>query len=341
MRDRIIGLDIFRTIAIILVVYNHSCLLNSNLIPINIDGVSIFFVLSGFLIGKILLGIITDTSFTKWDLINFWIRRWFRTLPNYFLIVTLILSYKVLVLNKWGEFSYKYIFFIQNFWSPNPRFFPESWSLSVEEWFYILFPATCFIFHRFLKNKYKSILISALVFIIIPLSIRIIKYELGIGIDNIDENFRKIVVLRLDSLMYGIIGAYAWFNCRGVWYNYRFYFFIAGAIILLSNLSVYQPISFNLESITFLLFLPYLSSLKSTGIEFINKIFVFLSSISYSMYLINFSIVLGFLIPKTSIFIGSNFNYFLFWAYTIFISYAIYTFYEKPITKIRDFIIKK
>ena len=92
--DRVVGLDILRSIAILLVVYYHGRFilpphfrsLYDNIQILNIDGVSIFFVLSGFLIGGILLKIINKTDFKKVDLINFWIRRWFRTIPNYYFI---------------------------------------------------------------------------------------------------------------------------------------------------------------------------------------------------------------------------------------------------------------
>ena len=58
-KDRIFGLDIVRSIAILLVVYKHGRWLLPDqlafyyLLPLpHIDGVSIFFVLSGFLIGR-------------------------------------------------------------------------------------------------------------------------------------------------------------------------------------------------------------------------------------------------------------------------------------------------
>ena len=55
-----------------------------------INGVELFFVLSGFLIGGILIKTFQkDNSFGIKTISNFWIRRWFRTLPNYDLILIL------------------------------------------------------------------------------------------------------------------------------------------------------------------------------------------------------------------------------------------------------------
>jgi len=141
---RIIGLDVLRVIAIALVIYEHG----GSLLPKYfhkeyykympaIDGVSVFFILSGFLIGGILLKIADKEKFTKKNLLNFWIRRWFRTIPAYFLVLIAVLSCRLVLFKNTGAFSIKYLFFLQNFMSPHPHFFPEAWSLSIEEWFYL------------------------------------------------------------------------------------------------------------------------------------------------------------------------------------------------------------
>jgi len=74
MSQRIYGLDIVRATAILTVVYWHA-FLNLGIPAMKRysigDGVSIFFVLSGFLIGKILLNIINKPSFNFGDLKTF------------------------------------------------------------------------------------------------------------------------------------------------------------------------------------------------------------------------------------------------------------------------------
>jgi peptidoglycan/LPS O-acetylase OafA/YrhL len=152
---RIFGLDLLRTGAIFCVVYGHGYYLIEgtslgNLIPKEIynlpvfDGVSIFFVLSGFLIGRILLRTVLKENFNGRMLIEFWIRRWFRTLPNYFFILSILVIYSFIFVNQPLEDQpvhlYRYFSFTQNLTSPHPNFFPEAWSLSVEEWFYLCIP---------------------------------------------------------------------------------------------------------------------------------------------------------------------------------------------------------
>ena len=131
--DRVYGLDILRAIAIMFVAIGHG----SNLLPKKFatiidsfvfDGVSIFFVLSGFLIGRILISKITKEGINFKILMTFWKRRWFRTLPNYFLILILLC---VLNLSFNPEFDfrkiYKFFFFSQNITESHPAwFFPEA-----------------------------------------------------------------------------------------------------------------------------------------------------------------------------------------------------------------------
>src|SRR5919108_5666871 len=104
---RIVGLDIVRALAILMVLFYHSREMLAGLIsipfigyltgkiiaitvPFGHLGVEMFFVLSGYLIGGILI-----KEFNKNDNLNFnnitsfWKRRWLRTLPNYFLILVL------------------------------------------------------------------------------------------------------------------------------------------------------------------------------------------------------------------------------------------------------------
>ena len=357
--ERVVGLDILRAIAILFVVWQHGFYLVALIVPkqylkynFSIDGVSIFFVLSGYLIGNILMRIITDNGFTIKTLINFWIRRWFRTIPNYLFVLMFVLVCQILRFHNTGLFSFNYLFFLQNFSHPHPNFFPEAWSLCVEEWFYLLFPLVCFLLYTLLKNKTKSILYSAIIFLIIPLMLRIIKYELKIGIDDMDNEFRKIVIFRLDSIMYGVLAAYIYTNLHEIWIKLKYPFFISGIILLLlvkgvshSFAQFYYPLHFNIESITVLFSLPFFSGIKTSGIKLIDAVITFISIISYSIYLLNLTPVQEILLPVThqlfntkefSIEQNALLDLFLYWFYTFFGSYLLYTLFEKRMTKLRD-----
>src|SRR5689334_25429303 len=106
-------------------------------------GVEIFFVLSGFLVGRIFLEAIARTSFSWATVKYFWTRRWFRTLPAYYLAFFASVLFAYLI-NHWAILSvpsnYLYLVFLQNFFTRSPDFFGHGWSLSVEDWFYLLLP---------------------------------------------------------------------------------------------------------------------------------------------------------------------------------------------------------
>jgi len=101
--NRVFGLDILRFIAIFMVLLGHSLILAPQSVkkvvnPFLYDGVAIFFVLSGFLIGGILLKVLNKGAASWSGLIDFWKRRWMRTLPVYLFVLLYLLIYTGLVL---------------------------------------------------------------------------------------------------------------------------------------------------------------------------------------------------------------------------------------------------
>src|SRR5262245_39179853 len=93
--DRVFGLDVLRAAAVSMVLVAHARYLVMPLLPsaaclsiFGFLGVELFFVLSGFLIGGIILRTFPEVPRLP-TLGHFWIRRWFRTLPNYYLFLAL------------------------------------------------------------------------------------------------------------------------------------------------------------------------------------------------------------------------------------------------------------
>lgn len=358
--NRIYGLDILRALAIFFVVLSHaSTFLTRPLQNISwhfqYDGVSIFFVLSGYLIGGILIKIIENKGATFKNLFNFWLRRWLRTLPNYFLVLS-ILSILYLCFTDYYSFQeIKYYFiFSQNIYTPHPSFFPEAWSLSIEEWFYILIPALIFSIIRLFKiSIQKALPIVAVLVIIIITWVRWYKFN-QIEVFNpttLDTHFRTQVVSRLDSIMYGILGIYVAYFYKKKWEEYKLTLFATGIFLFLFSKYAFFIIglgtfyncvfSFTVIAIATICLLPWLSSIK-TGKGFFYKMVTYVSLISYSMYLLNLSI--HTFISKASIHINifqspyflSLLQFFSFWTLTILASILLYKFFELPIMKLRD-----
>ena len=104
-----------RFLAVFLVLMDH-WLVPTIPFPLGHLGVVIFFVLSGFLIGGILIKLLEAQKPNIKLLVNFWSRRWLRTLPAYFTVLILLIIYQYTVIPefKFSDFS-RYFFFLQNF----------------------------------------------------------------------------------------------------------------------------------------------------------------------------------------------------------------------------------
>ena len=355
--DRVFGLDILRFLAIVLVVFGHS----QSLLPTNIpflsnlrlpDGVDLFFVLSGYLIGLILIKTIDKNETINFPIIaHFLKRRWFRTLPNYylFLFINIILIYFSLIPGQLNKFLSTYFVFMQNFHKPYDFLFWESWSLSVEEWFYLITPILLFILFKIVKpialiQRKRLILITIGLLILFPLLFRIVQSSSDL---STDIYFRKLVLTRLDTIAFGIFSAYISFYHQSLWRKYKNTLFIAGVVFITSLLywkssSVFfnQTFYFTFMSLSISLLLPKLSSLHKENIPL--KPIQFISKISYSMYLSHLPImyVLMNLLKEVQ---SVTIVYCLFWITTILISSLVYFTFEKPMMNLRDksFIFRK
>ena len=156
--SRILGLDIARTIAILFVLCAHTLLFSlaiwgnvslqfmSVCTVLGVLGVELFFTLSGFLIGGLLFRDVYAPSLRKTGI--FFLRRWFRTLPAYYFVLLVLVGFNFLNLNGLPDNIWQYFFFLQNYNQGASEFFPVSWTLSIEQWTYILAPIVFFLLPR-------------------------------------------------------------------------------------------------------------------------------------------------------------------------------------------------
>ncbi|MCB9254870.1 MAG: acyltransferase [Bdellovibrionaceae bacterium] len=136
------ALDGLRALAILLVVGHHLAHYVSldgkaawfrAIVGTGWNGVYLFFVLSGFLVGGLALRELNETG--GLHLRRFWVRRLLRTWPLYFLLLFLN------AIRHSGPIEpslWHYLTFTQNLFSP--KFFLVTWSLAVEEQFYFFLP---------------------------------------------------------------------------------------------------------------------------------------------------------------------------------------------------------
>lgn len=142
---RLQGLDTLRALAIALVLMSHynGFVAQGSVFgfigEVGWAGVDLFFVLSGYLIGNQLLA--PAARGESLQLKTFFARRLLRTLPNYYVVlaVYLLLPHSVI----WGKTmapAWRYLTFTQNFGLRYGETFTHSWSLCIEEQFYLVLP---------------------------------------------------------------------------------------------------------------------------------------------------------------------------------------------------------
>ncbi|WJQ07667.1 acyltransferase [Geobacillus stearothermophilus] len=362
VNKRIFGLDLVRCIAILLVLIAHSdfffgpvfkdTLIDKALgrlvyYPFGFYGVEIFFVLSGFLIGRIIIKEIFEQG--NWrNLLNFYIRRWFRTLPLYYLVMLVIFLYPT-----GAEFSWTNLLFLQNFNSEDLGYYPVTWSLSVEEWFYFTIPMVMLLYTFLLKNKGPKTFMTICFGIIgISLALRILMYFYGE--QSFDFGTRKQVFLRMDSLIMGVILAGVKFYFEDI-YNYLlskrkklliyslFGFILCEIWFAIHNREALnssffsRTIYFNLVSIICSMFMVSMDGINLPKNKRLVKLISTISIISYSLYLLHFKIyaIVSDILTLNNLAIGIL-GYLLALSLTIVISFFVNKYFEIPIMNLRD-----
>ncbi|MCC7331755.1 MAG: acyltransferase [Flavobacteriales bacterium] len=355
--NRVLGLDLMRALAITFVVISHGDLIigpysDFPWIPL-INGVELFFVLSGFLIGGILIKTFENkTDFTLKTIWNFWIRRWLRTLPNYYLIllVNIILVYYKIIIEDFTQFNWKFFLFLHNFNSHFVGFFWESWSLSIEEWFYILFPISLFLLYLFLKifNVQKKIIFFIAILLFLPFSF-LLRYFIASSFQLdafwLGSKINSVVIYHFDGIALGLLAAFIKFWFPQHWNKYKNLSFILGLILSYFILiNEWLPNDFStkvyklfLQSLGCFLLLAKFDSIKKAPI-FITKIVTHISLISYSMYLVNLALVAKVIFDNFRIdsSLTAWLYYIIYWSIVILLSTLLFKYFERPVLNLRE-----
>lgn len=214
---RVPVLDGLRGIAILLVLLYHTVFGTFTVSPgmrivtrlghLSWSGVDLFFVLSGFLIGGILL----DTKDSPRYFKTFYIRRAYRILPIYAAIVAAYVVWLIVVRvqhGQWGDSSvnqvplWAYLTFTQNMWTAGGwtelMVGGVTWSLAVEEQFYLTLPAL-------VRNISRSALTWTLVSVVIAAPLLRIAIHLIFKNGNVADYV--LMPCRADALSLGVLVA--------------------------------------------------------------------------------------------------------------------------------------
>jgi len=155
--SRLAGLDTLRALAILLVLMYHYEVVVSHrptfgfLTEIGWAGVDLFFVLSGYLIGNQIFSALARGE--GFSLKVFFARRLLRTLPNYYFILATYFIFPSVLGGTSTASIWRFLSFTQNIGLHYGETFSHSWSLCIEEQFYLILPVAALLIASFSKSK--------------------------------------------------------------------------------------------------------------------------------------------------------------------------------------------
>ncbi len=364
------NLDGLRFLAAILVVINHIEIFKSNTGISNIShipfigkmgehAVTLFFVLSGFLITYLLLSEkeATQTIGIK----NFYWRRILRIWPLYYLII-----YGAFFL-----FPHVDLFYVPNFTDHIPEFYVlksilyfgfvpnvaiviltpvalahHTWSIGVEEQFYLVWPV--------IVKYMKKLVIIFLAIIITYLSIKVITYAIWkfgyFTNDNVSRQlgfivYRVVELTRIDSMAIGAIGAYLFINKQlpskiiFAWYFQISLYIIT--VFLLINYPDMGVFTSEIFSILFILIILNLALNKNTILNLEFPVLKKMGRISYGIYMYH-PIVIALVIniigaySINNIWMDNMIIYIAVIVITLLVSWISYRYVEKRFLGMKD-----
>jgi peptidoglycan/LPS O-acetylase OafA/YrhL len=315
-------IDGLRTISVFAVIIYHAnfVLFGHNLFQGGFVGVDIFFVISGYLITSLILKEILKKN--KFSYKYFYERRIRRILPVllFIIIISSIISYFILLpaaLKDFGRSILSIIFFSSNiyFWGTGGKYGDDSelirpllntWSLSIEEQFYILFPIFLIIIIKSLRKYLLVILFLVFSFsLIFAQWSSITDVKINYNFFRFDINFFEkfnfyFLYSRIFEFLIGSILSYFELNTERGRKSYSKLNQILPCLGII--LIVYSFLFFNFTKIFYpsvITLIPLIGvsliiwfSKKGELITEIlsNKIFVFFGLISYSLYLWHYPI---------------------------------------------------
>ena len=333
-------IDGLRAISVFAVIFYHAnfLVLDHEFFQGGFIGVDIFFVISGFLITSLILNEIYNDNFS---ITNFYTRRIRRIIPVLFFVILscIPIAYIFLLPSSLVDFFQSVLstlIFSSNFYfhhtgliygGPDSSLKPllHTWSLSVEEQFYVIFPLILILLRKYLKNYIFYFFI--IFFLIGFISTQIISTKFPL------YNFYFINV-RIWELLAGSIVAYL--NINFIKYENKItnYLPLLGLILILFSILFLRdemslPSIYSVPAVVGTCLIILFNNSENFITKVLSlKIFVFFGLISYSLYLWHFPLFAfyNYIFFDNESFIAKILIIFL----SIILSILSYFFLEKP-----------
>lgn len=352
-KGRYIGLDLFRSFSYLMIFVGHGIDIFRETLPSTAnyffllkDAIEVFFVLSGFLIAKSFLEEFQLNHDRFLLTKRFYLKRWFKTLPSYYLVVAIhIIIGGFLYTELLRDFSYRFLFFIQNLTVSDFYFFPVSYSLAVEEWFYLLFPVLFWSILNLIGKRNVVYIIPIYVVTLVILATATRLYLYYVVKADWDAVLRKSIVSRFDAPAYGVMAAWIYVYHRNIFARYRKFLFLLGIGLFLFQIFgkrfmpdnvLWAVFYFNLIPLSLTFMIPYFYYVEIKS-DRIRSVLVYTSLTSYSFYLIHHTPILFTLLhfcrPKSLL--QSIFLLILYVVVTLLSTHILYKYFERPVMNLR------
>ncbi len=307
-------------------------------------GVSLFFVLSGFLITYLLLQEQSDNSHIH--LGRFYMRRVLRIWPLYYSVVLLaffVLPHFYTQLgwdqNFYDHFFTKLMFYVLILPNVCLALFPEVlaanqlWSIGVEEQFYLVWPLLVVLFRRNLLWVFVTILAGKSL-LTVGLNHIVVHAP---GLDWLNVTVRQF---EIEKLTIGSIGAYWLFNEKKdiLRWIYHPVTRAVGWLGLLGFATFHVRVKFYSIILGFLLLIVLMNMCRRKQLWTDHPLISYLGKISYSMYMIHQFVILAVLSVAKPHFKGVSFQVVMYAAslpLTALVSIASYEWLEKPFLRLK------
>ena len=222
-RRYITGLDGIRAIAVIMVLAYH---LKLALFKSGFLGVTVFFVLSGYLITGILISEVEEEGTI--DLKNFWLRRIRRLVPAVMSMAVVIIFVSAVVnriiftkgckdflasvlgFNNWWQI-FNMVSYFEAAGVPSP--FTHCWSLAIETQFYLIYPLILLGIYKLVKSREEGRAKRGLLFAGVTLLLALISVILMIVLFDPQQDASRVYYgtdTRAFSLLFGALLAILW-----------------------------------------------------------------------------------------------------------------------------------
>jgi peptidoglycan/LPS O-acetylase OafA/YrhL len=284
-------IDGLRAIAVVPVILFHA---NVGIMPGGFVGVDVFFVISGYLITRILLD---DLSAGRFSIVNFYERRMRRIAPALFFVCLACLPFAAMwmlppELRAFGKSLFHALLMVSNFelWDDVSYFSAKNelkpllhtWSLSVEEQFYLVFPVLLWALRRCQRRT---------IFCVVA-ALAALSFALTLPISRIDPvaNF-YLPFTRFWELSVGALLAIGGVRTIEIADRMKAALASAGlagivlACLFLTSTDGYPGLATLLPCIGTVLVLAYASPANLVGRVLALPLFVGIGLISYSLYL--------------------------------------------------------